>query len=321
MSNEVTIVIPTFNRPNLVIRAINSVIEQDYDDKIICLIVDNSTNLETKNNVIEMQQKIEKINNREIIYIKNEESSYPIDNWVLGIEKIDTKYSKFLCDDDWLNGDYVSILIGQMQKENISCAISNINLYKESANGNKIVKDYYSYDSGLVSNTNVINGYLKLDNILPATPTASIMLSEKLKESFYFALKHIECTRQLFGFDFLMNYYCSFDKTGTYITNQSLANSWAGKDSMTLNIKLSLLSYCNFFALLRLVDRFKIDLEQKQLEQIENTLFNIKFKSRFDKRFKEILLDVPYKPKINIKKIITNITKRLFIKIKYKIIN
>ena len=119
MSNEVTIVIPTFNRPNLVIRAIKSVIEQDYDDKIICLIVDNSTNLETKNNVTEMQQKIEKINNREIIYIKNEESSYPIDNWVLGIEKIDTKYSKFLCDDDWLNGDYVSILIGQMQKENI----------------------------------------------------------------------------------------------------------------------------------------------------------------------------------------------------------
>ena len=321
MSNEVTIVIPTFNRPNLVIRAVDSVLEQDYVNKIICVIVDSSRNLETKNNIIEIQEKIEKSHNREIIYIKNEESSYPIDNWVLGIEKIKTKYSKFLCDDDWLDIDYVSTLINQIEKENISCAISNINLHKESVNKNKIIKDYYSYESGLVSTTNVINGYLKLDNILPATPTASIMLSEKLKESFYFALKHIECTRQLFGFDFLMNYYCSFDKTGTYMTNKSLANSWAGKDSMTLNIKLSLLSYCNFFALLRLIDKFKIDLDQKQLEQVENTLFNIKFKSSFDKRFKEIFLDVPYRTKINIKKIIINITKRFFIKIKYMLIN
>lgn len=321
MSNEVTVVIPTFNRPDLVIRAINSVINQDYKEKIICVIVDSSTNQETKNNIFQTQEQILEVANREIKYIKNDKSSFPIDNWVLGIEEINTKYSKFLCDDDWLNLDYISILINKMQKENTSCAVSNINIHKETENKNKIIKDYYSFETGVVSTENVINSYLKIDSILPATPTASIMLSDKLKESFYFALKHFECTKQLFGFDFLMNYYCSFDTTGTYMTNSSLANSWAGKDSMTLNIKISLLSYCNFFALLRLIDKFETNIDRIQLRQIQNILFNIKFKSRFDKRFKDIYIDLPYKPKINLLKIISNIAKRLYIKTKYNLID
>ena len=145
-------------------------------------------------------------------------------------------------------------------------------------------------------------------------------ITEKLKESFFFALEHYECTRQLFGFDFLMNYYCSFDKSGTFMTNESLANSWAGKDSMTLNIKISLLSYCNFFALLRLINKFQIKLEKKQLDQIQNTLFVIRLKSIFKKEYNEILLDVPFKSKANFYKIIKNLIKRVLIKIKYKFI-
>ena len=71
MSNEVTVVIPTYNRPDLVIRAINSVINQDYKEKIICVIVDSSTNQETKNNIFQTQEQILEVANREIKYIKN----------------------------------------------------------------------------------------------------------------------------------------------------------------------------------------------------------------------------------------------------------
>ena len=321
MSNEVTIVIPTFNRPDLVTRAIKSVIEQNYNEKIVCVVVDSSSNLQTNNQVLQIQEQILELDNREIKYIKNEESFFPIDNWIIGLEEVNTKYSKFLCDDDWLDTDYISFLIDQMQKENTSCAISNINVHKETNGEIKIINDYYSFETGVIPTTNVVNGYLNLGSILPATPTASIMLSEKLKESFYFALKHIECTRQLFGFDFLINYYGSFDKTGTYVTNRSLANSWAGKDSMTLNVKISLLSYCNFFALLRLIEKFSIQIDSVQLQQIQNILFNIKLKSRFDKRFKEIYFDVPYKPKMNLIKIFINIVKRFYIKTKYRLIS
>ena len=51
MDNSVTVVIPTYNRPKLVIRAINSVINQDFQGKVFCIIVDNSTNLDTENTI------------------------------------------------------------------------------------------------------------------------------------------------------------------------------------------------------------------------------------------------------------------------------
>tara|TARA_B100000965_G_scaffold34540_1_gene25488 strand:+ start:230 stop:1186 length:957 start_codon:yes stop_codon:yes gene_type:complete len=318
MDNSVTVVIPTYNRPKLVIRAINSVINQDFQGKVFCIIVDNSTNLDTENNIKKID--LDKNSNREIVYIKNNDSSFPIDNWILGTEKIETAYAKFLCDDDWLENNFISTLLNKMEETKAGTGIANIKLHKETKKEIKQVDKYYNYKIGLVSPSSVIDSYLKLSDILPATPTASLMLTEKLKESFFFALEHYECTKQLFGFDFLMNYYCSFDKSGTFMTNESLANSWAGKDSMTLNIKISLLSYCNFFALLRLIRKFQIKLEKKQLEQIQNTLFVIRLKSIFKKEYKKILLDVPFESKANFYKIIKNLIKRVLIKIKYKFI-
>ena len=220
----------------------------------------------------------------------------------------------------WLENNFISTLLNKMEETKAGTGIAKIKLHKENKKEIKEVDKYYNYKKGLVSPNSVIDSYLKLSDILPATPTASLMLTEKLKESFFFALEHYECTRQLFGFDFLMNYYCSFDKSGTFMTNESLANSWAGKDSMTLNIKISLLSYCNFFALLRLINKFQIKLENKQLDQIQNTLFVIRLKSIFKKEYKEILLDVPFKSKANFYKIIKNLIKRVLIKIKYKFI-
>jgi len=318
MDNSVTVVIPTFNRPKLVIRAINSVINQDFQGKIFCIVVDSSTNLDTENNIKKID--LQKNRNRDVVYIKNNNSSFPIDNWILGTEKIDTTYAKFLCDDDWLEINFISKLINKMKENKAGTGISNIKLHKENKKEIKVIDKYYTYETGLVSYSSVIDSYLKLSDILPATPTASLMLTEKLKESFFFALEHYECTKQLFGFDFLMNYYCSFDKSGIFITEESLANSWAGKDSMTLNINLALLSYCNFFALLRLINKFQIKLGSKQLEQIQNTLFVIRLKSIFKKEYKEILLDVPFKSKANFYKIIKNLIKRILIKIKYKFI-
>ena len=63
MDNSVTVVIPTFNRPKLVIRAINSVINQDFQGKVFCIIVDNSTNLDTENNIKKID--LDKNSNRE----------------------------------------------------------------------------------------------------------------------------------------------------------------------------------------------------------------------------------------------------------------
>ena len=96
---EITVVIPTINRPEKVITAIDSLDRQTYKGNIYCVVVDSSENDETKS-LIDKQVLTKE--NLFIKYIKNDNSTRPIDNWIIGIEELKTEYGKFLCDDDWL---------------------------------------------------------------------------------------------------------------------------------------------------------------------------------------------------------------------------
>ena len=46
---SVSIIIPTLNRPKLIQRSIDSILEQDYEGPINCIVVDSSSNNETEN--------------------------------------------------------------------------------------------------------------------------------------------------------------------------------------------------------------------------------------------------------------------------------
>ena len=146
------------------------------------------------------------------------------------------------------------------------------------------------------------------------------MKTEKLKESFYSSLKHIECTKYLFGFDFYMNYFSVFKGSGTYLLQENLVNSWAGKDSMTLNTKNSKISYCYFFALLKLIDESNFITSSNQKKYIKHRIATIKIKSIIKKEYKEIISPTSIKPKLIISKLVIDKFKKFYIRLLYKYI-
>ena len=316
IENSVTIIIPTVNRPKLVLRCVESIHNQSFTGFIKCIVVDSSENQKTEKIINAF--KVTK-NNFELVYKKNSNSLRPIDNWIFAIDDIESEFSKFICDDDWLERKFIEEKIRIIKDQNVDCVISNITIHKDFSKKKSVVNDYYNFDEGLISQYRVINSFLGLDSILPVTPTASLMKSDVFKNSFYSSLEHLDCTEKLFGFDFYMSYYSSFLGNGTYLINKSLSNSWAGNDSMTLNAKKANISYCYFFALLKLIENsaFKTTADQNKI--IQHTLGVIALKGMFSKQIKKIQISTSYKTKIVFRKLILGYLKKILIKLKYKV--
>ena len=92
---EMTIVIPTYRRPKLLKRAIQSCIRQTYD-QVQILVCDNASGDETGQVVAEMAKEFP------IEYFCHEKNLGMIGNYKFGLSKVQTEFFSFLSDDDVL---------------------------------------------------------------------------------------------------------------------------------------------------------------------------------------------------------------------------
>lgn len=102
-----TIAIPTYKRPELLIKALKSAIKQVgiKKDEYEIIIVDNDPDeLYISNELTEVIQSNE---NSNIFYYRNEENIGMFGNWNRAIELSRGKYITILNDDDWLSEDYL----------------------------------------------------------------------------------------------------------------------------------------------------------------------------------------------------------------------
>tara|TARA_B100001093_G_scaffold394340_1_gene381088 strand:- start:2243 stop:3364 length:1122 start_codon:yes stop_codon:yes gene_type:complete len=100
MSNKITALIPTYRRPELLQRAMLSVLGQSYKN-IQLSVFDNASNDNTKDVV----NKMRKIDDR-IKYNCNENNIGALANFRLAFESVDTPYFSILSDDDCLAEDF-----------------------------------------------------------------------------------------------------------------------------------------------------------------------------------------------------------------------
>ena len=107
---DLTVIIPTKNRSIFLNRLLESLSNQNINSKIKCVISDNNSSDSTK----EIVNKWKENDKLEIIFIENKESISLLENWKILVDNVNTKYSKFIFDDDWLEdnclGEMLSIL-------------------------------------------------------------------------------------------------------------------------------------------------------------------------------------------------------------------
>ncbi len=97
----VSVIIPTFKRPTELLRAVNSVLEQDYTDFEILVIDDNPPESEYR---VQTESVLKNLDSR-IIHLKNSSSLGGAGARNAGIKSARGLYIAFLDDDDeWLTG-------------------------------------------------------------------------------------------------------------------------------------------------------------------------------------------------------------------------
>jgi glycosyltransferase involved in cell wall biosynthesis len=124
MQQLFSIVIPTRDRPNLLREAIESALEQEFDDYEI-IVSDNSTNSETEKVVSEFESK----------KLKYFRTPKPLDmprSWDFALSKANGKFITFLADDDLLPKKFLQFYSKVINlKENIRVKVfshPNMNL-------------------------------------------------------------------------------------------------------------------------------------------------------------------------------------------------
>lgn len=110
----VTIIIPTYKRAEYIQRAIESILNQTYEDYEIIVVDDNDENSEYRKSMQNIMQKYEEYDN--ITYVKHKENKNGAAARNTGIRLAKGDYITFLDDDDYFLKDRLKILTREMEK-------------------------------------------------------------------------------------------------------------------------------------------------------------------------------------------------------------
>ncbi|MBI5900172.1 MAG: glycosyltransferase family 2 protein [Rhodocyclales bacterium] len=106
---RITTIIPTFQRPELLARAIRSVLGQTWQDLQVC-VYDNASGDATRDIVLGLAAKDPRVK-----YFCHPENVGAFANFNFGLQRVDTPFFSFLSDDDYLLPDFYASAMSHFQ--------------------------------------------------------------------------------------------------------------------------------------------------------------------------------------------------------------
>ena len=134
--HDVTVLIPTFNRAKLLKRAIISVLLQKYEN-IIIVVCDNASSDETQMVVNELSGGCKIIK-----YIRHPKNIGALENFKFAFSQVKTSYFSILSDDDCLAEDFI---------------YDSIQVLKEYENIGFVIQNSLFVNNELISNQNILD--------------------------------------------------------------------------------------------------------------------------------------------------------------------
>ena len=110
----VTVIIPTYKRAKYIKRAVQSILDQTYQDVEVIVVDDNDANTEYRQ---ELEKEMEKYkNNEKVKYIQHEKNMNGAVARNTGIREAKGEYITFLDDDDYFLPKRLEIMVDYMEK-------------------------------------------------------------------------------------------------------------------------------------------------------------------------------------------------------------
>lgn len=176
MSPLISILIPVYNRSDLIRETIQSALDQTYENTEI-IVVDNCSTDSTWAILCELVQSNSKIK----IY-RNSENIGPVKNWKVCIGYATGEYSKILWSDDLMHPTFLACCIEYIQDPSIAFVYSSVKIFQTGLQDSAPIF-YQRANDGKFSSKLYIEEALLKDNI-PYSPGCAIFRTVDLKNNF-----------------------------------------------------------------------------------------------------------------------------------------
>lgn len=172
MPSLVSIIIPVYNRSELIAETIESALAQTYSN-IEVVIVDNSSTDDTWSIVCDYAQK----DNRIRAY-QNATNIGPVNNWWRCINEAEGHYCKILWSDDLISKDFIEKAVGMFDEET-SFIYSSVIVFSDDINDG--TRHYCFGDTGYYSSDTYVKCAL-FDKNVPFSPGCALFRLNDLRE-------------------------------------------------------------------------------------------------------------------------------------------
>tara|TARA_Y100001958_G_C21248719_1_gene581943 strand:- start:29375 stop:30253 length:879 start_codon:yes stop_codon:yes gene_type:complete len=284
MSNDVTVLIPTFQRAKYLDFLLESISKQTIEGQIDCLISDANS----KDNTLEIIKKWDKNKKLSIEVIKNKNDISPIENWKNLVDNSKTKYSKIIFDDDWMEPNCLEEMKNLLIEKKSEVVITNFNAFFDDGQirQDNFKRNYINMDSKYLNTNDIINYYLLNGKKINVSPTGAFYKTKIMKEAFEFGLDLNDiCTEKAIGIDLIMNFYPIFKNKNVFFTSESLVNCRAHDSSISVKTDNRVLYYCYLKSLFKLINKFSIQLNNEQNKALKRKLLIYRFRKTIKPKY------------------------------------
>ena len=145
MGKKITVIVPVYNTKKFLTRCVNSILKQSYENLEVIIIDDGSTD-----GSAQVCDELSKSDKRvRVIHQKNKGIATTRN---IGIELARGKYLCFIDSDDYIENNYVEMLVGNIHENAVTFCGYFVDTYKENGNIASIPKIYRKENGNEISN-------------------------------------------------------------------------------------------------------------------------------------------------------------------------
>jgi len=199
-SNLVSILIPVYNQEKYIIKAIESAINQTYEN-IEVIVVDNHSTDNTFNIIKSYSQS-----DKRVKVFQNNSNIGPVKNWKRCIDEASGEYGKILWSDDYISLDFIEKTLPLLLKdERVGFVFTAVNIFSDTCDNIQTL--FQIGQTGIYESMQFIEGALLEKNKYPVSPGCALFRLKDLKKSLLIDIpnkQNIDFSMQAIGPDLLV---------------------------------------------------------------------------------------------------------------------
>lgn len=257
MDKLVSILIPVYNRENIIQETIQSALNQTYNNIEIIVVDNHSTD-----NTWEILKKLS-LKDKRIKIFQNETNLGPVRNWVKCLEYATGEYGKFLWSDDLISPQFLEKTIPFLNDDDVGFVFTGTEIFIDGTDEKNLA--YFIGETGIYKTEKYIRGVL-FGMDFPVSPGCALFRLKDLRKNLLLNIPNkidSDFSMHAIGNDLLIYLLTANQYRKFAFVNEKLSFFRAHSDSISIRTDIGKLILLYDLAKAYFVENYRKDLIKK----------------------------------------------------------